>query len=174
MADETEKLAVGRIVKAFGIKGEVVVEPLTDDPERFRKLRRAYLGGSPEKTTQVTVTVGPIEPRGIRLRIGGVEDRATAGRLAGKYLFVSPQERLRLPKGRYFVHEIVGLRVVDQEGTVCGIVREVHRIPPHDLYAVAKPGGGEFLLPAVRAFIREVDTAAGVLRVNLIEGLAEE
>jgi 16S rRNA processing protein RimM len=170
MAHNGEKLAVGRIVKAFGVKGEVVVEALTDDPTRFVSLKRAYLGESADSSRVVTVAVSSIEPRGVRLRLGGVKNRTSAASIAGQYLFVDPGQRIRLPKGRYFVHEVVGLRVVDQEGVDRGTVQGVLKLPCHDVYVIAGPEG-EFLLPAVGEFVREVDTAAGTMRVSLIEGL---
>jgi len=167
-----EFLAIGRIVKAHGTRGDVVVRPLTDMPDRFRKLRAAYLGVSAETARRVQIDRAAVEVRGVRLHIAGVPDRTEAARLTGHYLFVDRAQRIRLPKGRHFVHEIIGLTVVDQNGAVLGTVRDVMKMPAQDVYVITD-GAREFMIPAVKEFILELDTTSRQVRVKLIEGMLE-
>jgi 16S rRNA processing protein RimM len=168
-----ELLAIGSIVKAFGIKGELIVRPLTDMPERFASLKTVRVGRTPEDIAVMHITRAVIEPRGIRLRIRGINDRTAAEQLVGQLLFIDNRQRLRLPKGTFFVHEVVGLQVIDEEGRDLGSVREVLKYPAHDVYVVGHTPH-DILIPAVKEFIRRIDVATGTMRVKVIEGMIEE
>lgn len=165
-------LAVGEVDKPFGIRGEVVVKPLTDSTERFRGLRAVRIGWNAEASRPATVDAVAIERRGVRVHLSGVDDRTAAESLRGQFLFVDRRHRAKLLEGRHYIHDIVGLAVEDEHGVRCGVVRDVLKLPAQDVYVITG-GGREFMLPAVREFIREVDLEAGVLRVRLIEGMRE-
>lgn len=169
--DET-LLAVGQVEKAFGIRGEVVIRLLTDSPERFRRLHAVRIGRDAEAARPATVDAVAVEGRGVRLHLKGVDDRTAAEALRGQYLFVDRRHRARLKPGRHFVHEIVGLTVEDERGVRHGVVKEVLKLPAQDVYVIAE-AGREYMLPAVREFIREIDLEAGLLRVRLIDGIRE-
>ena len=170
---DQELLAVGRIVKPFGLCGEVVVESLADSPGRFRTLRAVHLGPDPATARPAEVTRAAIEQRGVRVTLAGVSDRTAAEKIVGHYLFVDPSHRVKPPRGRYFVHQVVGLTVLDQHGAVVGRVREVLKLPTQDLFVIDRHGR-EILIPAVRAFIRSIEPEEGICRVHLIEGMGEE
>ncbi len=170
---DQELLAVGRIVKAFGIRGEVVVESLADSPGRFHTVRAMYLGRDAATARPARITRATVEPRGVRVTIGDVTDRTAAEELVGQILFVDAHHRVRLPRGRHFVHQVVGLTVLDQNGAVVGRVREVLKLPAHDVYVI-EHHGRESMIPAVKEFISSIEPEAGILRVHLIEGMVEE
>jgi 16S rRNA processing protein RimM len=169
--------AVGRILKVFGIRGECVVQPMTTSPARFRKLKRVYLA-SPEDIeagrsipdTPVTVEQVGVQQRGIRVKFVEVTDRTAAESLIGYLLLVDEQHRARVPRGTYFVHDIIGMTVQTADGAQVGIVRDVLHMPAQDVYAIDTPGG-ELLLPAVNEFILSVDTTTRRMTVHLIEGM---
>jgi len=170
MAPENDLLAVGRIVKAFGIRGEIVVQPMTDSPERFRELRSVLMGKEAGSVREVHIEESSISHRGVRVRIAEITDRTAAERVVGSFLFVDSEHRLRIPRGRFFVHELVGMSVLDEEGRVRGVVTDVLKLPAHDVYVVEHKGG-EFMIPAVREFIRDIDVEQRILKVRIIEGL---
>jgi len=170
-------LAVGRIVKAFGIRGEVVVQPMTDDPKRFLNLRRVYLGRYEDatqagdgKAIETEVTDVRVERRGVRLRLGAIPDRTAAEQSVGLLLLVGAKDRVPLAEGQFFVHELIGMTVRNEEGDVLGVLAEVLRMPAQDVYVV-KGEGEEFMIPAVEQFICAVDAAARTVTVRLIEGM---
>jgi len=167
-----ELLAIGRIAKPFGVHGEVVVRVLADDPARFRSVHRVHLGISGKDARPVEVRVVNIQPRGVRVRILGVTTRGDAERLVGQVLFVDRRGRRRLPPGTFFVHSIIGMKVRDEEGVERGRVKRVLKLPAQDVYVIEYEGR-EFLLPAVREFVRSVDTKQKILTVRLIEGILE-
>jgi 16S rRNA processing protein RimM len=173
LTEDSEYLAIGRIVKPFGVRGEVVVEPLTDDPDRFAALRTVLVGE--HATAGRRMKVERVRPtgRGVRLALEGVGDRSAAEGLRGQFLFVPPDERIRLPEGRHFVHTLIGLAVVSEQGEPLGSLVEVLKLPAHDVYVV-RGERGEMMIPAVEEFVRRIDPAAGVITVRLIEGMSPE
>jgi 16S rRNA processing protein RimM len=162
--------AVGSIVKAFGVKGDIVVRPLTDAAERFHALRRVWLGSVNDPASEVHIERVSVEKRGVRLKLKGVDRRTEAEKLRGKILFVEDAERLPLPEGRYFVHDVMGLRVRDETGADLGTVADVLRLPAQDVYLVRGPRG-DIMVPAVKQFVRAVDMENRTMTVRLIEGM---
>jgi 16S rRNA processing protein RimM len=168
-----ELLAVGRIEKAFGIKGEVVVDPMTDAPGRFRMLKRIFIGADDEEVQESLIEHVSVEPRGVRVKLKGVRTRRAAEQIVGLLLFVDETGRASLPKGRFFVHQLIGLAVVDQHGRTRGKLKEVMKLPAQDVYVVDM-GGREIMLPAVKEFVTAIDMSGGTITVNLIEGMLEK
>jgi 16S rRNA processing protein RimM len=171
-------VAIGSIVKAFGIKGELVVDPLTDVPERFRSLQRVFLvsteqalgsaAGDPITTDVIDVHV---EHRGVRMRLTCAQDRTAAESLVGLLVMIPPEETVSLPPGTFFIHEIIGFRAVDEQGTTLGILRDVLRYPAHDVYVIGGQGTPDLLVPAVREFVRSIDRSTRTVTIRVIEGM---
>ena len=164
--------AVGRIVKAFGIRGEVIVEPMTTDAERFHSLGKIFAGTTAGTAQPFTVAAVRTGGRGVRVQLAEVRDRTEAGRLAGAFLFVPEEDRVRPPEGTFFVDDVVGLTVVTGEGRTLGTVCEVLHMPAHDVYVVSGDGR-EIMIPAVKEFILGVDLAGRTMQVQLIDGMIE-
>ena len=167
-------IAVGKIVKVFGVKGDVIVAPMTDFPGRFKDLRRIFLGNpastSGAQVRETAITRVHVAPRGIRVSLECASDRTTAEQLVGLLILVPPAERVTLPAGTYFVDDLVGLVVLTEEGEHVGVLKEVMHMPAHDVYVIQNRGE-EVLLPAVPEFVRAVDLQARTLTVKLIEGM---
>ena len=167
-------IAVGKIVKVFGVKGDVIVAPMTDIPERFKELRRVFLGNPSSapgaQVTETTINRVDVAPRGIRVSLECAGDRTAAEQLIGLLILVPPAERATLPAGTYFVDDLVGLVVVTEDGERVGVLKEVMHMPAHDVYVIQN-GDEEVLLPAVPEFVRAVDLHARTLMVKLIEGM---
>lgn len=165
--------AVGTIIKAIGIGGEIVVQPLTDFPARFRTLRVLWIGSDNVSAAEAAVEKAVVSPRGVRLKLKGVNDRNAAEGIRGKILFVDEAHRARLSRGQYFVHDILGLEVRGEDGAELGTIADVLRYPASDVYVI-RGTRGEILVPAVKEFVRSVDLATRTMTVRLIEGMIEE
>ena len=113
-----------------------------------------------------------VSPRGIRLKLRGIDDRNAAGRIRGKILFVDEAHRAKLSKGQYFVHDVLGLAVREEGGGDLGTVADILRYPASDIYVV-RGDRGEILIPAVKEFVRSVDLGTRTMTVRLIEGMTE-
>ncbi|MGI6201630.1 MAG: ribosome maturation factor RimM [Christensenellales bacterium] len=156
-------LCIGVIVKAQGIKGEVKVQPLTDDPQRFAALETVYRDDRGARSLQV---------RSARaaggwayLKIAGVDDRDAAEALRGTRLYVDRAHAVHLAADTYFIADLIGCDVVDLEGAPLGEIADVLQPGGNDVYVV-KGSAGERLIPAIRQVVRAVDVAAGVVTVD--------
>jgi len=165
-------IAVGEFIKVFGIHGELVVRPMTDSMQRLRKLKRVFVGLNADTAVEAAVDSVRVEGRGVRVKLSQVDDRDAARDIVGGLLFVDEADRVRLPKGRYFVHDVIGLTVIDEGHCVVGKVTDILRLPAHDVYVV-RSGDREVMVPAVKEFIKGIDVEAKTMKVHLIEGMVE-
>ena len=171
-------IAVGSVAKAFGIRGDVIVEPLTDVPERFRSLRRVYLvaessatGARDGSPVPAEITAVNVAPHGIRVRFSCAPDRTAAEKLVGLLVMIPAEETVPLPPGTFFVHQIIGFAVVDEQGAPLGRLTDVLHFPAQDVYVISADGEQDLLVPAVSEFVRSIDTAARTITIRLIEGM---
>jgi 16S rRNA processing protein RimM len=166
-------VAIGKVAKAFGLRGDVVILPMTNNNARFKKLKRVFVGESEATAIETSVTAVHVEQRGVRLRLASVSDKTAAEKFVGALVFVSEHESVRLPKGTFFVHDLIGVHVVDEEGTSVGVLKDVLKYPANDIYVVERCGN-EVLIPAVKEFVKNIDLEAKTMRVKLIDGMLDE
>jgi 16S rRNA processing protein RimM len=168
-------MVVGRVLRPHGLHGELVVEVLSDAPERFVP-GAAVAAGDPESGEPLR----PLEVSGARLHQGrmllrftGVEDRDAAEPLRGSLLTIPSEAARKLAPDEYWRHQLVGLAVVDTEGNDRGVVEDVVPGAAHDLLEVRRPDGVTALVPAVAALVR-VEMEAGRVVVRAIPGLLDD
>ena len=165
-------IAIGKVIKPFGIRGEVVVQTMTGSPSRFKKITRVFLGRNEAEATETDIEYVRVGERGVRLKLKATPDRNGAERIVGSLLFVKEAKAIRLKKGTFFVHDLLGLRVVDEKEEDIGVLKEVMKMPGHDVYVIDHRGR-EVMVPAVREFVTDIDVAAKRIKVRLIEGMRE-
>lgn len=172
-----ERLLVGRVYRAHGVKGEVKVIPETDDPERFEALDEVYLGDTAETAEPYGVESVRYQVGGkgvtVVLRLEGVTTREEADALRQHGVYADEDDLPPLGEGEVYLHDLIGLAVVDEAGEAVGTVRDVLQMPAHDVYVVARPGRPDAMIPAVPAFVVGVDLEGGRLVVRPIEGLLD-
>ena len=161
-SEEPWSLVIGRVVAPFGTKGEVRVRPETDFPERFGKLEKVCLELPGGEERVVSVRRARLTPKGVLVWFEDCSDRQAAESLRGAWLKVRPGMAVPLPEGSYYLHEIMGLRVVTEDGRDLGEITEVIRSPAHDVYVT-----GSTMIPAVRQVVREIDVPHGRMVVAL-------
>ena len=171
MTDSTEPrfIAIGRIVRPHGVRGEVAVVVLTDFSERFDSIEVVYLGDS-LKAEAWQVTAARWHKAGVLLSLRGCEDRTAAERLRGLLVQVPIEEAMSLPEGEYYPYELIGLDVATVEGEDLGRISEILFTHANDVYVVIGPRG-QILLPAIADVIVHVDLDEGQIVVRLMEGL---
>ncbi len=151
-------LRIGIITKPQGVKGELKVQPLTDDPARFLALNQVFLE-TPGGYQPRRVLSARTDPAGAAyLRLEGVDSRNGAEPLRGLYLCVDRDHAVPLAEDTYFICDLVGCTVYDLNGVARGELVEVLQPPAQDVYVVR--GDREWLVPAVAAFVRSVDVQA--------------
>ncbi len=168
---EPRFVAIGRILRPHGVRGEVVVEVMTDFPSRFDSLQLAYLGDAAHAEPCGVVNSRRHGDRVI-LSFEGYSDRTSAEALRELLVQIPVEEVRPLPEGEYYPYQLVGLDVVTLDGEDLGRISDVLFASANDVYVVNGPRG-EILLPAISQVIRQVDLSAGRVVVELIPGLAE-
>lgn len=170
------ELVVGRIAKAHGITGELVVDIRTDDPDaRFvagNRLRLKHVRSGVDRQ----VVIGSVRPHGGRLlvRIDGVTDRDAAEALRGGLFVVDSAELPPIDDpDEFYDHELEGLAVRTVGGDPVGTVVEVLHTPGGELLSVRTDSGGEVLVPFVGEIVTSVSTVAGVIEIDPPEGLLD-
>ena len=156
-------LECGKIVNTHGIRGEVKIQPWADSPEVLCALPALYIDGAPVALRSARVHKGNV----IAL-LEGVSDVDQTMLLKNKVVWLN-RDDLRLPEGTFFLADLIGLRVVDEEGQELGILNEVLSPSRQQVYVVK--GDRELMIPAVPEFILETNVAGGYIKVRLIEGM---
>lgn len=156
-------IEAGRIVNTHGVAGEVKIEVWLDSPRFMRKFKRLFINGGE------VAMLSSREHKGFLLaKLEGVEDVNAAMALKGKTVYIH-REDARLPRGHYFLQDIMGARVVDENGNEVGILTDIFETPASRIYVVK--GEREHLIPAVPEFILSTDADNGIITVHLIEGM---
>lgn len=145
-------LCVGTIAKPQGIRGEVKVQPHTDDPQRFMSLKWVWIDGQ-----KVPITHARVLQNTVYITLEGINDRNEAELLRGKELMVDRENAAPLPKGRYYIVDLIGLTVEDRQGRMLGRLADVIQAGGNDVYSIEGERG--FLFPALKRVILSVDLA---------------
>lgn len=172
-SEEPEFVLVGRVVKPHGLRGEVLVRALTENPERFSEGVELLLGPDLDSAVPVTVEASRHHKDALLVYFDGFHSIEEAERLRDWLVFVDASELGELPdEDAFWEHEVIGLEVVHRRGTALGRVREVFTRPAQDLWAVDTPAG-EVLFPAAKELVVSVDLDAGRVVIDPPAGLFE-
>ena len=164
---------IGVIVKPQGIRGELRVLPSTDDPARFGLLKEVRVRLPRGQETVYKLTSTRPHKGLVLVRFEGVDDRNQAEALVRGVLLIPPEEALPLDEDEYFIRDLVGLRVEDEDGVVLGKISDVFSTGANDVYTVKDEDGGSFMLPAIKDVVLGVSLETKTMTVRLIEGLRE-
>jgi 16S rRNA processing protein RimM len=163
---------VGKITKAHGLKGELTVLPLSDNPDRFVAGNVVYLQDGR------ALTIRQVRANGARLLLtfAGIADREAAEALGGSLLVVPETDLPDLPEGTYWPHQLEGCEVVTRGGRSLGVITEVVANPANDIWIATGADGEETLVPAIMQVIAEVDIGGRRVTVHEVPGItaAEE
>lgn len=161
--EKQQYIEAGRIVNTHGVAGEVKIEVWLDSPQFMKKCGRIFIDGAPLKI------ISAREHKGFLLaHLEGVDDVNAAMRLKGREVRIDRGDA-KLPRGAYFLQDIIGAAVVDEAVGAVGTLEEIMETPASRIYVVR--GEREHMIPAVPEFIRSVDAGRGVITVHLIEGM---
>ena len=166
-------IAVGRLTRPVGLKGEMALELLTDRRERIQNIEQAWVGATAPEASLHQMQQVRLTPKAVVVKLSDVDSRTEAEHYRGQYVFVEAGNSPGPEPGSFYVHEVVGLDVVDEDGAYIGTIADVRNLPGQDLWVVMR-GGREVLIPAVSEFIRSVQMDQHRVVVRLIEGLIDE
>ena len=160
---KNEYLRVGQIVRAHGVRGDVKLIPLTDDPARFRAIKTAYLETTAGAYAPVAVSDARLLPDAVLLHIEGTDTVEQAEALKSRYLCVNRENAVKLKKDTYFVVDLIGCETFDTNGKRYGKLTDVLETGAIDVYEM---DNGKLLVPALKKVLHEVDIEHGRIVFN--------
>ncbi|MBV6394783.1 MAG: Ribosome maturation factor RimM [Anaerolineales bacterium] len=167
---ESVFLIVGFIRRPHGLRGEMIMDIHTDFPERLKPGTKVYIG---EQHRPMTIATTRPHATGMLVGLHGLTTPDLAGPLRNTYVYVSAKDRPPLPEGQLYHHQVLGMRVVTDEGRELGKLTDIIATGANDVYVVTGEDGKEVLLPAIKDVILEYDVPNGEIRVHLLDGLIE-
>ena len=165
-----EYLRVGVISSSHGIKGEAKVFPTTDDPKRFKKLKRIFLDLEDEKR-EVQIEQVKFFKQFVILKFRGYDNINDIERYKRCPLLVEREHAVPLEEDEYFISDMIGMKVVTDGGEEFGVLKDVMTTGANDVYVIDHPTAGEILIPAIKECVLDVDIPGGQMKIHVMDGL---
>lgn len=165
-------LRVGVISSTHGLKGEVKVFPTTDDLERFRSLKHCVLDTGKEYLELEVEGVKFFKKFAI-LKFQGIDQIEQAEKYKGKDLLVTREHAVELKEGEFFIADLLGFEVAEENGTLVGKLTNVLQTGANDVFEVTTPEGKELLLPYIEDCVKKIDEEQKKITVYLMPGLVD-
>lgn len=166
--NKMEKIKVGKIVNAVGLKGEVKVYNYSDSSEIYEITPQMYVG-----TELLDIENVRLQKNMVILKLEGIDDRNAAEAAKGRDIFITEYDLPELEEGEYYVRDLIGMTVEEQDGDVLGKVTDVLQNTAQDVFEVARENGKQLLIPRVDEFILDIDLDTRKIKVSLPEGLLD-
>ena len=165
-------LQVGAITQTHGLRGEVKVFPTTDDVKRFKKLKSVILDTGKEKMALEIETVRFFKQFAI-LKFKGLDNINDIERYKGKSLYVTRENAVKLRKDEYFIADLMGVKIYDEQDAYMGVLKDVIVTGANDVYEIALEDGRTLLLPAIKQCVLDVDIEQRRMKVHVLDGLLD-
>ncbi len=159
-------IEAGKIVNTHSVYGELKVQPWSDTEDFLCDFDVIYIDEKPFEIERARV-----HKTCVLIKLKGINNINDAEKYKNKIVYVDRDE-VELDEDTYFIQDLEGLSVIDDDGTELGKLREVISLPSNDVYVVF--GNDEYMIPAVEEFIKEIDLDAGIMRVKTIPGMKTE
>lgn len=155
-----KKIIIGKFGATHGVRGDIKVYPLTDFPERFNTIKNAYVD---DKEIEITST--RYQKNFVVMKIKNINNREEAMRLTNKLLKINRADIAPLDEGEYYVFDIVGLNVINQDDIIFGKVIDILKTGSNDVYVVQSETDKQILIPALKKVVTEINIEAGYIKV---------
>lgn len=169
-------ITVGKIIKPFGIRGEVQVEILTDFPLRFFEMESLFLVREKHNTETIVVNIesARLHKKRALLKLNIINSIEEADLYRNSYLKISKDDLMELEPDEFYVFDIIGLEVLTVEGVNVGKLVNIIPAGFHDVYEIKHPVSGKVnLIPACKQFIKEVNLKSRKIIIEPIDGLID-
>ncbi len=160
-----EYFEIGQIVNTHGLKGYVKVVPYTDDIQRFSELKRVYIRYQ-KKLVEFDIEKVKYLKNMVSLKLAGIENINEAEKYKGCYLVIKREDARKLEKDTYFIADLIGSRVVDDQENLLGILEDIYNTGSNDIYVVQTSDGKQILIPAIKSAIYAIDVNQKKIVVN--------
>jgi 16S rRNA processing protein RimM len=168
-------IEVGKIVNTHGVAGELKIMPLTDDPKRYNKLKSVYI------SLKIGEGMKKYDVMGVRyhknfviMKVKDIDDLNAAEKLKEHFVIVDRKDAVKLPKDTFFICDLIGMNVYDEEGKSLGVLTDVLKTGSNDVYVVKSDSLGDILIPALKTVVKKVCFEENKMVVNLPQGLIDD
>ena len=162
---------IGIITSSHGVRGEMEVFPTTDDARRFKKLKQVFVE-TKEGFKVFEVESARVSDK-VLLKLKGIDTPEEVVKYRQRGIFVDRKNAVRLSKDEYFIADLIGIKVICDDGKELGVLKEVMPTGANDVYVVSMDEGKEVLIPAIKDCILDVDVEEGFMKVHLLDGLLD-
>lgn len=163
---------IGKVLKPKGLKGEVKVEIITSFPDHFETLHTVYRNEN-DQWIPLRIREARREGAFVFIRFDRVESIEQAEELRNEYLYIPEEELTPLAEDEYYIHDLIGMLVVDEQRNRIGELVQVDAYAGNDVYVIKAPDGKEFLIPAIKDVVKKVDVANKTMIIHRMEGLID-
>ena len=170
MKKRPDFISIGYISKAHGIKGEVAITPVTDEPQQFETLHDVLLKNNNGQRRSVTIEKGKVRGNKIIVKFAGIDDRDEALALKDAIIEKRIEDCEPLPHDQYYIFDLIGLKVYTTQKLYLGEIKEVLSLTANDVYVV-QDGEKELLIPAIKNVIKKIDLNQEIVLIDPIDGL---
>ena len=165
---EPEFLVVGKLRRPHGVRGEILMDILTDFPERLHPDVVVYVGDTHQP---ICIRNTRQHSQALLVTFDDYDSRESVGELRNEYVYVPLDDRPPLPDGEYYYHELIGLQVESDMGENLGVLTNILETGANDVYIVSSDESPDILLPAIESVILEIDLERGRMLVHILPGL---
>lgn len=165
-----EMLQVGVITSTHGVRGEVKVFPTTDDPMRFKKLKKVFLDTGKE-TLPLEIQNVKFFKQFVILKFKGIDHINDIEKYRKCPLLVVREDAVELDDDEYFIADMIGMSVFSEDGELFGTLKDVMETGANDVYVIESSQYGEVLVPAIKECILDVDIRKRKMTIHLLDGL---
>ena len=173
MHENADLISIARISSPHGIKGALNVRPYGSD-HAFLSYSRFFIPTENREFQEYRVVSSRLKkPGSIILVLAGVDDRNRAEELAGSEIYIKRDMLPEPDDDEDYWQDLIGLRVVTQDGSAVGVIKNILETAGHDIYVVRSENGKEILIPAVKDIVRDVNLEKGVCVIEPPDGLLD-
>ncbi|MCC8024354.1 MAG: ribosome maturation factor RimM [Clostridium sp.] len=167
-----DMLRVGVISSTHGVKGEVKVFPTTDDAARFKELKEVILDTGKE---QIPLTIEQVKffKKMVILKFKGYDNINDIEKYKSRNLLIPREKAVELGPDEYFITDLIGLKVITDQGEPLGVMKDVLETGANDVYIVELENGKELMVPAIGDCILDINLEEQTMKIHLLEGLMD-
>ena len=170
----TETFQVGVIASTHGLSGEVNVFPTTQDPERYKKLKKVTLHTQKGEEIQLDVVSSRFFKKFVIVKFKQFNNINEVEKFRGCELTIDRKDAIKLEKGEYYCADLIGLVIVDEEGNELGTLTEILQTGANDVYEMTrKDSEDKIYIPAIRDCVKEINVDEGKIVIHVMPGLLD-
>ncbi len=168
----TDRFQVGVIASTHGLKGEVNVFPTTEDPSRFKKLKKVRLHTQRGEELDLDVVSARFFKKFVIVKFKQFDDINEVEKFRGCELTIDRKDALKLSEGEYYCADLIGLSIVDEDGKELGTLSEILQTGANDVYEMTlKDSEEKVYIPAIKECVKKIDIEAGRIVIHVMDGL---